>query len=307
MKDKELEDAWACGLITSCSVFRKAVNVTDQIPLVSALTGETFLLDFDHVLNYHFSDPFNDVAFVQLRRNQIASAQKFQFDFLPMKLSLHHDIYDKSVDAIVNGKDVLIAKQLSGFFKEVTLENIASDKTPHNSAAAKKFSETRDEQKKWEKTTLSLDDANVSGAAPAVNLSGELVGISNRKFPDRELLLPSKMLSAAIAADTQNNRNPEIHRPEWMDFEIRYMDLYSLGLLADPLAHDNADMLEMAGWPSYEAWYKRNTPAHRLVFVLTDKYMYLRPEEEFLGGGAGGGGGGGGREEGEVTSNKEAH
>ena len=47
-------------------MFRKAVNVTDQIPLVSALSGETFLLDFDHVLNYHFSDPFNDVAFVQV-------------------------------------------------------------------------------------------------------------------------------------------------------------------------------------------------------------------------------------------------
>ena len=52
--------------------------------------------------------------YLQLRRNQISLAQTFQFDFLPMKLSLHHDIYDKSVDAIVNGKDVLIAKQLSG-------------------------------------------------------------------------------------------------------------------------------------------------------------------------------------------------
>ena len=45
---------------------------------------------------------------------QIYKAQKFDFNFLPMNLSLYHDIYDKSVDSLINGKDVVIAKQLQG-------------------------------------------------------------------------------------------------------------------------------------------------------------------------------------------------
>ena len=95
-------------------MFRKAVNVTDQLPLVSALSGKTHLFEFDNFMNYNFSDPFLDVAFVQLTPGQIWKAQKLDFHFLPMNLNLYHDIYDKSVDTLINGKDVVIAKQLPG-------------------------------------------------------------------------------------------------------------------------------------------------------------------------------------------------
>ena len=90
------------------------MNVTDQVPLVSALSGKTHLLEFDNFMNYNFSDPFLDVAFVQLTPGQIWKVQKLDFHFLPMNLNLYHDIYDKSVDELINGKDVVIAKQLQG-------------------------------------------------------------------------------------------------------------------------------------------------------------------------------------------------
>jgi len=283
---KDLDDTWACGLVTSCSVFRKAVNVTDQLPLVSALSGKTFLFDFDNVLNYNFTDPFIDVAFVQLTPKQIRNVQSFEFNFLPMSLSLYHDIYDKSVDSLINGKDVLIAKQLQGFTTEFTTEEVGAD------ASIKDLQRgltrhRRSKDKRKEKTTSLMDDTTVSGTGPAVNRSGELVGICHRKLNGRDILLPTKMLSSSIASDLNSqigaSDDPwDVPRPEWMDYQIGYTDLYNLGLLIHPLAHDNEKMVDFVDWPLYETWYQRNAPINKLTFVLTDKHLYLRPEEEFL-------------------------
>ena len=68
-----------------------------------------------------------------------------------------------------------------------------------------------------------------------------------------------------------------------MDFQIRYTDLHDLGLLVHPLAHDNDKMVDFVDWPFYEAWYQRTSPINHLTFVLTDKHLYLRPEEDYLG------------------------
>ena len=68
-----------------------------------------------------------------------------------------------------------------------------------------------------------------------------------------------------------------------MDFKIRYTDLHDLGLLPHPLAHNNEEMVDFVDWPFYESWYRRTAPINQLTFVLTDKYLYLRPEEEFVG------------------------
>jgi len=287
-KTDDLTDTWACGFVTSCSVFRKAVNVTDQVPLVSALSGKTHLLEFDNFMNYNFSDPFLDVAFVQLTPGQIWKVQKLDFHFLPMNLNLYHDIYDKSVDELINGKDVVIAKQLQGYLKHVTREKIAPDETSSSFAFGdieKSVEKRKTEQTEREK--IVIDDSIVCGTSPAVNKMGQLMGICQRRLNEKDILLPTKMLSASIAADlnSQIDANEEaVFRPEWMDFKIGYTDLHDLGLLAHPLAHNNEDMVDFCDWPFYEAWYRRVSPINNLTFVLTDKYLYLRPEEDFLGG-----------------------
>jgi len=285
-ESKDLDDTWACGFVTSCSVFRKAVNVTDTLPLVSAMSGNTFLFDFDNVMNYNFSDPFTDVAFVQLTPKQIWKAQRFDFNFIPMNLSLYHDIYDKSIDKLINGKDVIIAKQLTGYVTQSTTEEVGSG-APIDDIIVETLG-NRDRQRTIGTTKTLLDDATVSGASPAVNRSGELVGICHRKVSENDILLPTKMLSASIAADlnaqigTSEDPN-EVHRPEWMDFKIAYTDLHDLGLLEHPLAHNNEMMVDFVDWPFYEAWYQRISPVNGLTFVVTDNHIYIRPEEEYFG------------------------
>jgi len=301
---KDLDDTWACGFVTSCSVFRKATNVTEHFPLVSALSGKTFLFDFDNGLNYNFSDPFTDVAFVQLTPQQIYKAQKFDFNFLPMNLSLYHDIYDKSIDSLINGKDVVIAKQLQGYVTQVTKDKVGADESLEDvmrrvSAgrdagknagrdAPTHSAKSEDTQKTIAKTKRLLDDSVVSGTAPAVNRSGELVGIGHRKLNGQDVLLPTKMLSLSIASDLNSqigsSEDPlDVSRPQWMDFQIRYADLHDLGLLVHPLAHDNDKMIDFVDWPFYETWYQRTAPINNLTFVLTEKHLYLRPENEFFG------------------------
>jgi hypothetical protein len=71
-----------------------------------------------------------------------------------------------------------------------------------------------------------------------------------------------------------------VYRPEWMDYMIRYTDLYNHGLLKHPLAHNNEFMLDFIDWPFYEEWYDRVKPVNNLRFVLTRNFLYGRPEEE---------------------------
>jgi len=289
---QSLDDTWACGFVTSCNVFRKGVNVSPQLPLVSALTGKTFMFDFDNIINYNFSDPFADVAFVQLTPLQIWQAQLFEFHFLPMNLNLTHDVYDSETDSIANGQEVIIAKQLQGSLSEVIKHSL---KIKSKESSKESVVENVEEllksnilktQNTDETKPKNYEDAVICGAAPAVNRRGELVGISKRKLKDTELLLPAKMLSGAIATDLSDQVNMsggQVYRPEWMDFKINYTDLYDLGLLKDPLAHNNEDMIDFVDWPYYEVWYERTAPTNNLSFVMTEKFWYLRPEEEFFG------------------------
>ena len=68
-----------------------------------------------------------------------------------------------------------------------------------------------------------------------------------------------------------------------MDFQIRYTDLHNLGLLTHPLAHNDEGMIDFVDWPSYQHWFRQTAPIEHLTFTITDKHLYIKPEEEFTG------------------------